>query len=83
MDSQAFVVGTEVEARYKGRHEWFRAMIVASRRYNTSFDLRYSHNLKITMSSQYARYCQLWRDEIYGDLFSSGFIEAIRTYYFY
>ena len=43
VDAHAFVVGTEVEARYRGRHQWFRAMIVASHHKHASFDLRYSH----------------------------------------
>jgi len=89
VDSQAFAVGTEVEARYKGRHEWFRAMIVASHRNNTSFDLRYNHELKITMSSHNMRF-----EANYGAMNSMMlysllanwlifyfFIEAIRTSY--
>jgi hypothetical protein len=38
-ESNVFVVGAEVEARYKGRHAWFHAMVVATHQGGAFFDL--------------------------------------------
>jgi hypothetical protein len=38
-ESKVFAVGAEVEARYKGRHAWFHAMVVATHHGGAFFDL--------------------------------------------